>query len=68
MLFSLRQNADIIIVDSPPIGLFPDSLAMARKVDEVLFVTRYGKVARKVGKNLLESIEDTGANSWRCIK
>ena len=62
MLFSLRQNADIIIVDSPPIGLFPDSLAMARKVDEVLFVTRYGKVARKVAKNLLESIEDTGAN------
>jgi capsular exopolysaccharide synthesis family protein len=62
MLFSLRQNAEIIIIDSPPIGLFPDSLAMARKVDEVIFVTRYGKVARKVAKNLLASLEETGAN------
>jgi succinoglycan biosynthesis transport protein ExoP len=62
MLFSLKQNAEIIIIDSPPIGLFPDSLAMARKVDEVIFVTRYGKVARKVAKNLIQSLEDTGAN------
>ena len=58
----LRQIAEVIIVDSPPIGLFPDSLAIARKVEEVLFVTRYGKVSRKVAKSLLENIEETGAN------
>jgi succinoglycan biosynthesis transport protein ExoP len=62
MLFALKQNAEIIIIDSPPVGLFPDSLAMARKVDEVIFVTRYGKVARKVAKNLIASLEETGAN------
>ena len=62
MLHTLREVADVIIIDSPPIGLFPDSLAMARKADEVLFVTRYGKVARKVAKNLLESLDDTGVN------
>lgn len=62
MLRSLREVADVIIIDSPPIGLFPDSLAMASKADEVLFVTRYGKVARKVAKNLLESLDDTGVN------
>ena len=58
----LRQMAEVIIVDSPPIGLFPDSLAIARKAEEVLFVTRYGKVSRKVAKNLLENIQETGAN------
>ena len=58
----LREQADVIIVDSPPIGLFPDSLAIARKVEEVLFVTRYGKVSRKVAKSLIENIEETGAN------
>ena len=58
----LRKNFDVIIVDSPPIGLFPDSLAIARKVDEVLFVTRYGKVSRKVAKNLVENLEETGVN------
>ena len=46
---------------TPPIGLFPDSLAIARKAEEVLFVTRYGKVARRIVKNLIESIEETGA-------
>jgi Mrp family chromosome partitioning ATPase len=35
---------------------------MARKVDEVIFVTRYGKVARKVAKSLIESLEETGVN------
>jgi succinoglycan biosynthesis transport protein ExoP len=58
----LKKNAEVIIIDSPPIGLFPDSLAIARKVDEVLFVTRYGKVSRKVVKSLVESIKETGAN------
>jgi capsular exopolysaccharide synthesis family protein len=58
----LRKEFDVIIVDSPPIGLFPDSLAIARKVDEVLFVTRYGKVSRKVAKNLVENLEETGVN------
>ncbi|MGA0904335.1 MAG: polysaccharide biosynthesis tyrosine autokinase, partial [Opitutales bacterium] len=57
----LRGIADVIIIDSPPIGLFPDSLAMARKVEEVLFVTRYGKVSRKIAKSLLESLDETGA-------
>ena len=61
VLFELRKMADVIIIDSPPIGLFPDSLAIARRVDEVLFVTRYGKVSRKIAKNLLESIDETGA-------
>ena len=58
----LREMAEVIIIDSPLIGLFPDSLAIARKAEEVLFVTRYGKVSRKVAKNLLENIQETGAN------
>ena len=58
---ALKSMCDVIIIDSPPIGLFPDSLAIARKSDEVLFVTRYGKVARKIVKNLVENIEETGA-------
>ena len=42
----IRTLADVIIIDSPPIGLFPDSLA----------------IARKAAKNLIENIEETGAN------
>jgi polysaccharide biosynthesis transport protein len=58
----LRKEFDVVIIDSPPIGLFPDSLAIARKVDEVLFVTRFGKVSRKVAKSLVDDLEATGVN------
>ena len=58
----LRSEFDVIIIDSPPIGLFPDSLAIARKVDEVLFVTRFGKVSRKIAKSLVNDLEATGVN------
>ena len=61
MYITLKRISDIIIIDSPPIGLFSDSLAIARKTEEVLFVTRYGKVARRIVKNLIEGIEETGA-------
>ena len=59
---SLKKNAEVIIIDSPPIGLFPDSLAIARKVEEVLFVTRVRKSFRKVVKSLIGSIKETGVN------
>ena len=58
----IRKLFDIIIVDSPLLVYFLNSLAIARKVDEVLFVTRYGKVSRKVAKNLVENLEETGVN------
>ena len=58
----LRAEFDVIIIDSPPIGLFPDSLAIARKVDEVLFVTRFGKVSRKIAKSLIDDLEATGVD------
>ena len=62
LLNNLKKLCDILIIDSPPVGLFPDSMAMARKADEVLFVTRYGKVARKVVKNLLAKVAETDTN------
>ncbi len=62
LLASLKKLADVIIFDSPPAGLFPDSIALARKTDEVLFVTRYGKVSRHVVKRLIGDLKATGAN------
>ncbi len=62
LLSSLKKLADVVIFDSPPAGLFPDSIALARKTDEVLFVTRYGKVSRHVVKRLIGDIRVTGVN------
>ena len=62
LLRALKKTADVVIFDSPPAGLFPDSIALARKTDEVLFVTRYGKVSRHVVKRLIGDLKVTGAN------
>lgn len=62
LITHLKSTSDIIIVDSPPIGLFPDALAFSKIADDVIFVTRYGKVARRVAKGLLASIEESGTN------
>ena len=62
LLNALKKIADVVIFDSPPAGLFPDSIALARKTDEVLFVTRYGKVSRHVVKRLIGDLKATGAN------
>ena len=59
----LRQIADVIIVDSPPIGLFPLACNCSQS-RRGTFVTRYGKVSRKVAKSLLENIEETGEMYW----
>ena len=62
LLDKLKAESDVIVVDSPPIGLFPDALAFSKIADDIIFVTRYGKVARSVAKNLLYSIEESGTN------
>ena len=51
----IRKLFDIIIVDSPPIGLFPDSLAIARKVDEVLLLQDMEKYQGKWLKTSLKT-------------
>lgn len=56
----LKKHCDILMLDTSPIGLFPDSLALAQKTDELVYVTRFGKVSRKVCKELLSSLENTG--------
>ncbi len=56
----LKRQCDVLIMDTSPVGLFPDSLALAQKTDELIYVTRFGKVSRKVCKSLLNSLEETG--------
>ena len=62
LLAKLKSSADIIVVDSPPVGLFPDAMALSKIVDDVIFVTRYGKVARRAAKGLLSNLEESGSN------
>lgn len=46
LLEELELRADVIIVDSPPITQFADALPLARSVDAVVLVVRYGRTHR----------------------
>ncbi|GAB5559660.1 MAG: polysaccharide biosynthesis tyrosine autokinase [Synoicihabitans sp.] len=55
----LRQNYDIIVIDTPPAGVFPDSVALAETADELVFVSRFNTVTRKHAAQVLKLLRQT---------
>ena len=60
ILDTVKQHADYIVIDSPPVVLVTDAAILATKVDGVLLVLTLGKVRRDVArkaKTLLENVQ-----------
>lgn len=57
----LKRSFDIVILDTPPAGVFPDALLLARHAAEVIYVTKFGTVRRSVVKKTLAKFGETGA-------
>ncbi len=47
LLEHLKKHFDLIVVDSPPLGAVTDSLLIAERVDEVVYVCRFNRAFRK---------------------
>ncbi|HVS50914.1 MAG TPA: polysaccharide biosynthesis tyrosine autokinase [Opitutaceae bacterium] len=47
LLERLKKEYDLIIVDSPPLGAVTDSLLIAERVDEIVYVCRFNRAYRK---------------------
>jgi capsular exopolysaccharide synthesis family protein len=47
LLERLKREYDLIIVDSPPLGAVTDSLLIAERVDEIVYVCRFNRAYRK---------------------
>ncbi|MBI3589906.1 MAG: polysaccharide biosynthesis tyrosine autokinase [Candidatus Melainabacteria bacterium] len=54
LLETAEHIYDLVILDTPPIGLFSDALLLARYADIVTLVARHGKTSRK---ELMSSID-----------
>jgi capsular exopolysaccharide synthesis family protein len=61
LLESLKEWADWVIIDSPPLLAVADAAALARWVDGVLVVTRGGTSTREAAKKGREMLEKVGA-------
>ncbi|SDC61027.1 polysaccharide biosynthesis tyrosine autokinase [Williamwhitmania taraxaci] len=60
MFKSLRNQYDIIIVDSPPVGLVADPLVLASFSDHILFVVRYRTSRIRLIKQTLYDLTQKG--------
>ena len=47
LLARLNKEYDLTVVDSPPLGAVSDSLLIADRVDEVVYVCRFNRASRK---------------------
>ena len=59
VLGTLREQADYVVIDSPPTVLVTDAAVLATQVDGVLLVLSLGKVKREMArkaKTLLENV------------
>ncbi|MFH1497523.1 MAG: polysaccharide biosynthesis tyrosine autokinase [Verrucomicrobiota bacterium] len=71
----MKKHYDLVLIDSPPLGAVTDSLLIAEQTDEVIYVCRFNRAARKhiklyvnalrSGKNELLGIVLNGLSSRR---
>jgi polysaccharide biosynthesis transport protein len=62
LVHSLRAYFDVILFDTPPVGLFPDAVFIADYTDEALFVTKFRELNRHKQKFALSQLQKAGCN------
>lgn len=60
LLRTLAERYDMVILDTPPVRMFPDALILQQSVDKVLFLVRWAKTRREVALDALKGIVQSG--------
>lgn len=61
LLDRLGEEFDHIIIDTPPIGVFPDALFLADYAQEVIYISSYNRVSRNTVKHFIDQLDKTKA-------
>jgi len=56
LIAELREEFDLVVVDSPPIGPVVDPLILAQVADKVVFVVRWASTAREMVAHSIERL------------
>ena len=62
LIYDLREQYDIVLIDTPPVLAVTDPCVVAPRVDGVVLLIRITKHVRPHAKRALESLESLGAN------
>jgi capsular exopolysaccharide synthesis family protein len=57
-----RQNYDVIVVDTPPSGLFPDAAIIGDKDDQIIFLTQLNKHRKATLSGILQRLEQSNSS------
>ncbi|MBI1779199.1 MAG: polysaccharide biosynthesis tyrosine autokinase [Proteobacteria bacterium] len=60
LLHALSTQYDMVILDTPPVKRFPDTLILQQEVDKVLFLIRWAKTPREMALDALKTIIQSG--------
>src|SRR5690625_1187022 len=62
LIEALKREFDEVIVDTPPLGVFPDALALAPMLSDSLYVVKFGKVNRQQVRNYVHRLLEASPN------
>lgn len=62
LLARLREDADIVLLDAPPVTLATDAVELATRVDSVLLTVNAGHTKRGDAQRATEQLAQVGAN------
>ncbi len=56
---AMKQHFDLVVVDSPPMGAVTDSLLIAERTDEVIYVCRFNRAYRKHIRLYIQQLKES---------
>lgn len=59
LIQAARRKYEFILIDTPPVSLFPDALFAARLAEESIFICKHNAVSRTRVKQCITTIENT---------
>lgn len=62
ILMDLKENAEIVIFDSPPVLVFADATVLSRRMDGLILVIRAGKSGRGAINQTIFDLQNTAAD------
>lgn len=60
LLTALQSRFDVVIVDTPPAGIFPDAVAFAKVCHELVFVCRFNAASRTIVRETVQRLLQSG--------
>ena len=63
LIEQLKKHFELIVIDSPPIGAVTDSLLIAERTDEIIYVCRFNRASRKHIRQFMRMLRE-GRNEF----